>query len=247
MPAEIWFAVVNGFRHERPIAILEPRGSGRSGDITAVDGSQYAADVFTAMDFLGWESAHIAGISMGGMIAQCAAVRDPSRVKSLALICTYARPGPWTELVWKLRLHLHDFGDLGLAHLAAALFLTGPSAVDADPKVIDRLTTLWTQAPPRPVSYRAQMQFCAAHDLANDLTRINVPALVVAGGQDLLCSRSTSEELAGALRAEFVEFPSATHLLSGEQPDALARVIEQHFISVDEGEHARSTERLTSL
>ena len=45
--------------------------------------SDMAADTFGLMDFLGMDSAHVVGVSMGGMIGQTMAIERPERVRSL--------------------------------------------------------------------------------------------------------------------------------------------------------------------
>jgi pimeloyl-ACP methyl ester carboxylesterase len=48
--------------------------------------SDMAADTFGLMDVLGMDSAHVVGVSMGGMIAQTTAIERPERVRSITSI-----------------------------------------------------------------------------------------------------------------------------------------------------------------
>lgn len=57
-------------------------------------GADMADDGFAVMDALGWESAHLVGISMGSALVQYMAVRSPDRVRSVACISTVAQGNP---------------------------------------------------------------------------------------------------------------------------------------------------------
>lgn len=56
--------------------------------------SDLADDVLRVLDDLGVESAHIAGHSMGGMMAQMLAIEHPERVRSLGLLSTIPGQSP---------------------------------------------------------------------------------------------------------------------------------------------------------
>ena len=62
------------------------RGSGRSGaPLRPTSMAELAADAAGLLRALGVESAHVCGLSMGGMIAQELAIRFPERVRGLVL------------------------------------------------------------------------------------------------------------------------------------------------------------------
>jgi pimeloyl-ACP methyl ester carboxylesterase len=70
-----------------------------------------ALDVIALMDGLDIESAHIAGISMGGFIAQLLAAKYPSRVLSMTSIMSGSEPVDATliDALWSVRRSLDVF------------------------------------------------------------------------------------------------------------------------------------------
>src|SRR3954453_22479361 len=86
-------------RESFDVIAFDNRGIGLSAPI---DGAftivEMAEDAAALMDELGIESAHVVGISMGGMIAQELALARPGRLRSLTLGCTYCG-GPGSQLM----------------------------------------------------------------------------------------------------------------------------------------------------
>ena len=87
-----WTPQVDGLRERFTLVSFDNRGIGasttRDGRLTIED---MAADALAIMDAEGIERFHVAGHSMGGVIAQALALRVPARVKSLAFLCTFVR------------------------------------------------------------------------------------------------------------------------------------------------------------
>ena len=86
-----------GLAEEFEVLTYDHRGIGESTD---VDGpfsiGDLAEDAAALLDAVGWDSAHVFGISMGGMVAQELVLTHPQRVRRLVLGCTYCG-GPRTN------------------------------------------------------------------------------------------------------------------------------------------------------
>jgi len=90
-PSYMWYRSRKVFANSYRTIALDNRGVGQS-DVTPgiYSIALMASDAAAVLHAAGVESAHVFGVSMGGMIAQEFALQYPSRVRSLILGCTAA-------------------------------------------------------------------------------------------------------------------------------------------------------------
>jgi pimeloyl-ACP methyl ester carboxylesterase len=82
---------------------FDNRGIGRSQPCSApLSIEQMAEDARVLIDHLGWDNVHVVGHSMGGLIALHLALNTRERVRSLALLCTFARGRDATRLTARM-------------------------------------------------------------------------------------------------------------------------------------------------
>jgi aminoacrylate hydrolase len=87
-----WGPQVDDLSRDFQCLSFDNRGIGRSTIVgRTLTIAQMAEDARALLDAVGWESAHVAGHSMGGLIAQELAQNAPQRVRSLALLCTFSQ------------------------------------------------------------------------------------------------------------------------------------------------------------
>jgi pimeloyl-ACP methyl ester carboxylesterase len=192
-----------------------------------------ADDAVGLLDHLGIDAAHVAGVSMGGMIAQTIAIKHPERVLSLASIMSttgdlsvgQARPEVIPVLLTPQPAEKAGFVEQQMN----AFRVIGSPGFDRDE---DRIRALLEQSFDRcysPAGFARQLVgILASGDRTGALANVDVPTLVIHGADDPLIQPSGGDATARAIPgAELVVIPGMGHdLPSALWPqivDAVAR------------------------
>lgn len=223
----IWQEVVPAFLDRFRVVLYDKRGHGLSDAPPAPYSlDDHANDLVALLDALDIRSAALVGLSVGGMIAQRIAVREPARFTALVLCCTAAKIGTaetWAERIGVVEKHgLEAIVESVLARWFTSAFRTSR----ADEWAGWRNMLVRT---PRE-GYAGTCAAIRDADLTPDAGRIAVPTLCVAGDQDGSTPadvvRGTAELIPGAA---FQVIQGAGHIPCVERPAALAALIESHF------------------
>jgi len=179
-----------------------------------------ADDAVAVLDAAGAEAAHVAGISLGGMIAQLLATRYPARVRSLASIMS--TPGdravgqPTAEAASVLMSSMpgdrERYIDQAVANTRA---ISSGTAYPFDEDAVRRGAARGFDRAYHPKGTGRQFAaILAAGDRAAALGQIRVPTVVVHGEQDQIIGVSGGEATAAAIPgARLLRVPGLGHEL----------------------------------
>jgi 3-oxoadipate enol-lactonase len=208
-----WGLQVPRFGRRYRLVLPDNRGAGRSesppGPYTT---RMMAEDAVGLLDSLGIRRAHVAGVSMGGMIAQEMALHHPSRVGKLVLASTFA---------------CHH-GESGFTEECARQF-TLP--LEKMRRGIERLVynrargRIFLQAISRAswrknwqAGFKAQHDAVMGHDELERLAEIRSAALVITGDGDRIIRPGSSAEIARRLgTARLVVVAGGSHGMIAEE------------------------------
>lgn len=196
---------------------LDQRGMGQSwkgdGPFTMAD---YAGDAAALMDAQGWTSAHVIGVSFGGMVAQELALRHPGKVDRLVLCCT-ASGGeggasyPFHELTAMsadekaaFRVRISDIRhDDAWANAHPAEYRLLHQIAAADP---------FRDEPGHIEGAARQLAARAGHDTWARLPALRCPTLVMGGRHDGIAPPDAVTALARAIPGAQLRFFEGGHL-----------------------------------
>jgi 3-oxoadipate enol-lactonase len=218
-----WAMQMADFAARHRVIAFDNRGVGQSDAPDAPYTTRMMADdALGLMDALGVDSAHVLGVSMGGMIAQELVLARPDRVRSLHLACTFGRPDPYMlalNSAWReIRIGLGRESTLR----TLGLWLFSPTTYAERPELIEALlqTSLANPYPQSLIGFLRQGEAVAAHDALERLGAIRCPTLVSVAEDDILVPPRFAREIVARIPgAELRTIPAAGHGYFLERPD----------------------------
>lgn len=192
---------------------------------------QMARDAVALMDAEGWESAHVVGHSLGGLIALRLALDAPRRVRSLSLLCTFANGADATRLsAWMLWVGLRSrIGTRRQRRDAFLRLVLTPeewSRVDREQLAAELAALFGHDLADQPPIAMRQMSAMRACDVSRRLGELaGIPTLVVSALHDRIARPEYGRAIAAGIPgARYLEIPYASHgvtLRSADQVNAL--------------------------
>jgi pimeloyl-ACP methyl ester carboxylesterase len=184
----------------------------------------HADDLAALLTALGYEQAHLAGISYGGEVIQAFAFKYPQRTKSLILADTVSEVGP------ELKTTVDSWLNAAKACDAESLFnVTVPWNFSA--KFIADNPRLLADARKRyeSLDFPAIVRLCEcflAVEFTSRLGEIQCPACIIVGSQDLLKGPAYASILkSGIPQAEMHILQGAGHASCWEKPQEFNSVV----------------------
>jgi 3-oxoadipate enol-lactonase len=232
--AQAWRAVMDRLDGRFQMAAVDAVGFGWSTrfPMASLTGDAYAERLVGVLDALGWASAHLAGQSWGGGLAQRLAAAHPERVNRLVLVATVdpsrtlwlgtagLRLGiraPWLATLAVARAQRLAARAAGAGRLELARGYVDPLRLDGTGPFLDR--------------------FVAEHAASShlDLGRVAAPTLVIGPLEDRVVlpeiTRSVAARIPGA---RYAPIPRAGHSVAAEEPSIVADLMAEFL----EEEHA---------
>ncbi|WIX91271.1 alpha/beta fold hydrolase [Amycolatopsis sp. DG1A-15b] len=217
----MWDPVLDRLAEGRRVFAYDVRGHGSAaGAPLPFTMAATAADLLAVLDALEVDTAHVAGLSLGGAIAQTAAVAAPGRFASLAVLAAPDRPAP--EAFEERARLAETAGMTPLIEPTLERWFT-PGALAADTGGVRYARACLASFDPP--TWASIWRGYGGLDVYGRLRGFPAPALALAGEADASIPVDGMAAIAGRIGgggAEFEVVAGAPHIQTLERPDAVA-------------------------
>jgi 3-oxoadipate enol-lactonase len=182
------------------------------------------SDLFAVLDEENIQEAHIAGVSLGGLVALRAAAIMPQRTKSAVAMCCAAR---FSSKVWVARgQQVRAEGITPLVPQVIDRWFT-PEFQQRQPSIVDEHRQMLASTDP--VGYAFACDLLAESDVRDDLPNIKAPVLVISGEADSanpIDDQKLIVKRVPTARHEILK--DTAHLAPVAEPALVARLVSDH-------------------
>jgi pimeloyl-ACP methyl ester carboxylesterase len=234
-----WRPQVEALADRYTCLTFDNRGMGESqpagGPVTV---EQMAEDAVALLDAEGWDSAHVIGHSLGGLVALHLALAARERVRSLALLCTFAggrdAAPPTARMIWigsRTRIGTRRMRRRAFLQLVMSPGTIAEADVDG---MAERLVPLFGHdLADQPPIVGKQLAAMRAYDASPRLGELaGLPSLVVNAVHDPIAPPRAGRVLAGIPGSWYVELPDASHGVPIQYPERINALLLDHLAAI---------------
>lgn len=191
--------------------------------------ADYADDAAGLMDALGWDEAHVVGVSFGGMVAQELVLRHPGKVKRLVLACT--SPGGAGGASFPFHDIEHLKGEARARHMIPISDTRRDAAWAAThPEQYAQFVAMgaaepFADEPGRAMGAHRQLMARKDHDTWDRLPDIACPVLIAAGRYDGIALPETQERMAARIPGAELKWFEGGHLFMIQDRTAVPAMV----------------------
>ena len=224
-----WQTVLPVLSEHFRVIIVDNRGIGRSlPEDAPVSVDLMADDCAALIDHLGYGPVHVLGHSMGGFTALSLAAHYPEKVRKVVIAASSEKSSSRNTLLFSDLADRYGKGDDPAGFFRMVFYWIFSPAFFEDEGTVKGAVefALSYPFPQAPVSFRNQVNAIAAFDGRGLARSVKVPALVLAGTEDLLFPAAAGRELAEKFpRGKYLAIEGAAHSIHAEKPKEFAEAV----------------------
>ena len=227
MDRSAWDLVIGSMPTQHTYIQIDFPGSGESSlPLSPLSVLGLVSDAIAVLDHLEVEEFHIAGYSLGAVIAAATAALEPTRVRSATMLCGWKTTDARMRMTFDLWKNLIAIDPELFAKYAFIDGFTASTLTALEPLIEALLPTSKNSIA---LGSEAHLELDIIIDISDLCSKIVAPCLVISGDQDRWVDPSHCEELAQAIAgSRYVSLP-AGHLVIQELAGDVAQLLSAHI------------------